>query len=151
MAGNTSTVTRTGAVARNRTKPSRVSRAAGRQAGLDEVALERVEEEVVDVRPRGIAARPQLGGEVPRRGQGASVEARREARRLAREKRHGEHASRGSRERGPPRRATATVAASHAAANSDAPTSASRTHRAKWAPAGSALRKLQATKPRPAV
>ena len=121
---------RWGALTWNRTKPSKsVPRRSG-PAGLDELVLEPVEEQVVHVRPGGLPG-PDRGDEVAGRaadvGPGESREARLPERRGPR---RGPR-ERGSSERGPARRKTATVAASHATAKSDAPTPASRNHRPK--------------------
>ena len=72
-------------------EPHERLRAAGRKAGLEKLVLERVEDEVVDVRTGGIPRRPQQGRDVAGRGRGAAVEAGREDRGLAREEKGGEH------------------------------------------------------------
>ena len=131
-------------------EPGERLRAAGRKAGLEELVLERVEDEVVDVRPGGVPSRPEERRDVAGRGRGAAVEAGREGHGLAGEEEGGEHGQEPARAPGGQhRRAKAATATSQRSANSDAPGPVSRTQRPRWLAAGRARRKPQATKPTP--
>jgi hypothetical protein len=78
-------------------------RVAGRQAGLEQLVLEPVEDEVVDVRSGGVSSRPELRGEVAGRRRRAPVETRAEEGDLPRREDHREDGQRGfERARGQP-------------------------------------------------